>query len=130
MNTIQDERPAIKKAEHEIEVAFCDLKDKPPNDWESMRRLHFLSTVLLTIREANQLLAKYHGECNGFDPVCLFCLPRICRIRIGREYSLVIYVETQDFIGEEIARKMKADEFSLHQSVGIGGRTVYRFWWD
>jgi hypothetical protein len=42
----------------------------------------------------------------------------------------VLYVEsfTDPADMETIARKMKANEFSLHQT--IGERNVYRLWWD
>jgi len=132
MSTIQDERPAVKKAEYEIGITFCDLTEKRPPNWETKRRLFFLSTVLLTPREARELLDKYHGECEDFDPACLVHLPRTCMVRIGREYSLVLYIETQGILPdfEALALKMKANEFSLHQSVGIGCRTIYRLWWD
>lgn len=110
--------------------AFCDHSQKPPRDWEAKRRLHFLSTIVLNRDRAETLLRKYYPALEDFDPSCIKLLPDDSLVRIGREYSLVLYVEssTDPADMETIAHKMKANEFSLHQT--IGERNVYRIWWD
>ena len=110
--------------------AFCDHSPKRPPDWETKRQLHFLSTIALNRDRAGTLLKKYHPACEDFDPSCIKLLPDDSLVRIGRECSLVLYVES--FTGpaemETIAQNMNANEFSLHQT--IGERNVYRIWWD
>jgi hypothetical protein len=130
---------AEEVAEYEISKAFSDrhniepygLQDKARPGLDSdTRNLHFLCTVLLTVKQAAELLEKYVGRCNMFDPVALFHLPRNGMVRVGREYSACIYVTVPQLIHKTIADKLKADEFDLHQSIGLHCHHVYRFWWD
>jgi len=116
--------------EYRIRRAFADCHgtDKEQNEGMERRNLDFLSSYLLTREQAIKVMGKYCKSYNWFAPDLLKFLPDGCLVRIARESSPAIYVETDQEIPKETTEKMLADEFALHQT--IGERKVYRFWWD
>lgn len=125
-------RDAAELGGYEISRAFSDCHGTEKEQTEGMKRrnLDFRSSYLLTREQAVKVMSKYCKSYNEFRPDLLEHLPFGCLVRIAREGSAAVYVETETGlpIMQVAAEKMLADEFDLHQT--IGDRKVYRFWWD
>jgi hypothetical protein len=123
-------RDAAEFGGYEISRAFSDCHGTEKEQTEGMNRrnLDFRSSYLLTREQAVKVMSKYCKSYNEFRPDLLKLLPDGCLIRIAREGSAGLYVETEQEIPKSTAEEMKVDEFDLYQT--IGDRKVYRFWWD
>lgn len=111
--------------------AFADCHGKDEFErTQHIRNLDFRSSYLHTKKQAIALMRQYCPHYNNFKPDLLIHLPDDCLIRIAREGSPAVYVETESILTKEMADVMKADEFDLHQTIPGGERKVYRFWWD
>ena len=74
-------------------------------------------------------MARYVSSYNEFLPKLLLALPPTCRVRLARESSVCIYVETDTVLDEKQTRhEIRCDEFELCQV--LGGVHTYRLWWD
>ena len=112
----------IQIAEREVSRAYSENRNE--------RNLNFLSSVTLPIKDAQKVLTKFVPSYNEFKPSLLSKLPKGSIVRIGREYSPVIYVATNQ---TPDGKAMLANECDLHdcETDYHGNNTqIWRLWWD
>jgi hypothetical protein len=117
----------------QIERAFADVhSDKPFEETQHIRNLDFRCSILYTKDEAVALMQRYCPSYNSFTPESLYHLPDDCHIRIAREGSPAVYVETTKALSDNLMSMMDADEFDLYQTIAkrFPLLYVYRIWWD
>ena len=121
----------VRSVECETARAYCDCHSVKPwgegneNVANSQRSLNFRASVSIPRDEAVRILRKYVKGYNEFKPALLLQLPETCSIRIAREGSVCVYVESAEVLDVD---KMKVDEF--HRVDDYGTFCVYRLWWD
>ena len=85
--------------------------------------------MTVSLAEAKKLLARYVPGYNAFRPKLLDALPRDCRVRLAREYSVCLYVELAEVLdAEKTQRELRCDEVHLCQV--LDEVRTYRLWWD
>ena len=116
-------------AESALSAAYSDCHRHHANSYVPERNLNFCAPVTVSLSQARRLMARYVSSYNEFMPKLLLALPPTCRVRLARESSVCIYVETDAVLDEtKTPLEMRCDEFELCQ-VWEGVRT-YRLWWD
>jgi hypothetical protein len=127
---------ARNQAKYETLIAYCDSDgeydySRDRSKTGQQRNLNFRSSVTVSPHEAATIMEKAlapGGGYNDFTPQLLRLLPPQARVRLARESSVCVYVESKSNGVAELHRKMKADEFDLWES--HNGTYVYRIWWD
>lgn len=111
------------------EWASFGLNEKGSNN----RQNYWLSRYLLKPAEAAKLFSRVL-EGDYVKDSSLLHLDSNCLVRVGLEYSPVIYVSTEAYWPEAYVADLKVlmrfDEFSRHQALSLRGPYVYRLWWD
>ena len=117
------------QAERDLAAAYSDCDKHHSNSYIHERNLNFCSPVTVSLAEARRLLARYVSSYNEFAPKLLLVLPKTCRVRLARESSVCLYVETKEVLNEaKIRHDTRCDEFDLYQV--LGRVRTYRLWWD
>lgn len=119
---------AYELAEHRLAGAYSDCHRHNPGGYIPQRNLDFCCPVTVSLPEAIRLLGRYVPGYNAFDPALLKVLPPKCRVRLAREGSVCLYVETRAPLDHTLRRRLKCDEFDLYQQ--HGQTRLYRLWWD
>jgi hypothetical protein len=122
---------SIETVEWAVLRAYADCHGNNDSFVEPMRdrNLNFCHALAISKTAAVKIMKKAIPDgYNEFDAELLDQLPRESRIRIAREGSVCVYVETPN--GSQINQEgLKADEFDLYQTNSDGTQT-HRIWWD
>ena len=120
---------ACAVAESDLAAAYSDCHKHHRGSYIPERNLNFCCPVTVDLAEAQRLLHRYVPGYNEFDPKLLKGLPTACRVRLAREGSVCLYVETTAVLDKvQIRQDLQCDEFDLYQV--FGEVRTYRLWWD
>ncbi len=116
--------------------AYADCHGKGEYDYRAersvegySRNLEYRSPGTVSVTDAVAIMKAAIGSgYNEFKPELLRLLPKQARVRLAREGSVCVYVETISDGLEELQEKMKADEFDKTETTN--GVNTYRIWWD
>ena len=112
-----------------LAAAYSDCHEHHANGYIPQRNLDFCCPVTIGLVEATRLLRRYVPGYNSFNPALLKLLPPRCRVRLAREGSVCLYVETRAPLDAKTLRqRMGCDAFDLYQQ--LGQTRVYRLWWN
>ena len=116
-------------AERALSAAYSDCHRHHTGSYVPERNLNFCCPITVSLSQARRLMARYVSSYNEFLPKLLLALPATCRVRLARESSVCIYVETDAVLDETKTRhETRCDEFNLCQV--LGEVRTYRLWWD
>lgn len=116
-------------AERGLAAAYSDWHSHHDGAHIPGRNLHFCSPVTVGLADARRLLNRYVPGYNRFEPKRLKTLPSACRVRVAREGSVCLYVETTEVLDAvQTTRDLRCNEFDLCQV--LGSVRTYRLWWD
>ncbi len=116
-------------AKHRLLKAYSDCHTRHRSSLIPDRNLDFCCPVTVSRDEAQRLLRRYVPGYNAFQPKRLQALPSDCRVRLAREGSVCLYVETETLLQESAMRRaLECDRCDLYQT--WNGTRTYRLWWD
>ena len=125
------QKKIVQRAIDETKRAYgdCWIEENQAHE----RNLQYLCTVILSVPSAIKVFkAAGVNRYNYFRPEAMKKLPKDSRIRIGREFSPVIYAEMNELWNDDyladLKKRMQATEFDLWQTPGT--RYIYRIWFD